>query len=31
MKTISELLKKNTGRSKPVVFAFGKLAVVLLV
>ena len=25
MKTISELLKKNTGRSKPVVFAFGRL------
>ena len=25
MKTISELLKKNTGRAKPVVFAFGRL------
>ena len=25
MKTISELLKRNTGRSKPVVFAFGRL------
>lgn len=25
MKTISELLKKNTGRTKPVVFAFGRL------
>ena len=25
MRTISELLKKNTGRAKPVVFAFGRL------
>ena len=25
MKTIKELLKKDTGRSKPVVFAFGRL------
>ena len=25
MKTISELLKRNTGKSKPVVFAFGRL------
>ena len=25
MRTIKELLKKDTGRSKPVVFGFGRL------